>query len=84
MGKGFSGRKQTRKSHITVALREARAGKKSASTAVFGPIGRGRQAPRGGDFHARVVPALMAVLVLGSPSRQPLAGGGRDSQGRRP
>ena len=64
MGKGFAGRKLSRKSHITVALREARDAKRfeaAAASAVYGPIGRGRRAPGGVDFRARVVAPIMTV-----------------------
>ena len=64
MGKGFAGRKLSRKSHIMVALREARDTKRfqaAASSAIYGPVGRGRRAPGGVDFRARVVAPVMSV-----------------------
>ncbi len=70
MGKGFMARQEARKCHITVALREASGPEKSARAAaasVVGPIGRGRRAPRGTDFAARVVAPAMASLPRSRP-----------------
>lgn len=73
-GKGKAGRRFTRKSHVTLALREAREARDEAGAAamraaaqlssVIGPVGRGRRAPKGIAFGVRVVaPAMVAWSV---------------------
>ncbi|KAG1671614.1 hypothetical protein FOA52_006845 [Chlamydomonas sp. UWO 241] len=76
MGRGNMGRQFARRSHVTVALREDRdsgavagghaqtggAGARGALyRAVVGPVGRGRRAPRGTAFGARIVAPAMAA-----------------------
>ncbi|GAX78903.1 hypothetical protein CEUSTIGMA_g6342.t1 [Chlamydomonas eustigma] len=77
MGKGFAAKKISRRSHITIVLREAYDSdsmqKAASHGSVFGPIGRGRRAPRGINFAARVVSPTMTMSGAGLKPRRRFA-----------